>query len=210
MVKLTERMRVKDLANIARSDNLQDDKIDNMISQVSEEVERLTRRLFEKISRVEYFTSYEQEIIISDPQILLVDAWPIDLNEPFELSYSRSGDHTSSYMLESDSYSVDFEKGFIWVNSLRGDLSTSFMIEGTTYAPRGFKLSYTGGYDVSAPSQGHISDPLDDFGVAQVPIGLQNFVAQKVAEGISKKGFLEPWSKEELNTLKVWAKKDLI
>lgn len=215
MVKLTERARVKDYAKIARADTLHDGLINDMIEQASEEIQDLTRREFEKKQRTEYHTSYEQTAFDPEPQIVLANAWPIDEGETIELIWSPY-DHREGLTTEltqaNEDFTVDAEKGFIWVRS-NGGLVNNLPLLGTTifsYAPRGFKLTYTGGYEVTTEPQGHTADPLDDFGVAQVPESLKNIVAQKIAKDLVEMRFLRPFEDADRKLLKPWTKKDMI
>lgn len=215
MVKLTDRSRVKDYAKIARADTLHDSLINDMIEQASEEVERLTRREFEKKVRTEYHTSYEQSAFEPEPQIILANAWPIDTGEELLLSWSaydhREGTATDLTEANED-FTVDAEKGFIWVKS-NGGLINNLPLLGNmifSYAPRGFKLTYTGGYEVTVEPDSHTADPMDDFGVASVPEGLKNIIAQKVARDLTDMRFLRPFENDDRKLLKPWTKKDMI
>lgn len=51
------------------------------------------------------------------------------------------------------------------------------------YAPKGFRVTYSGGYPVTQePTDADYEfDPLDEFGVTQVPIGLKTIIARHVA-----------------------------
>lgn len=203
MPKLTERQKVKKLLGIPFADLLHDATIDDMIAAVSEEVEEITRRKFSKAERTEYYVSYEQTSTEPDPQPLLVDAWPIDLNEPLTITWSLRGTHDENATeIESGCQTIEDEKGMIWVTC-----SDSGSIP---YAENGFKIIYTGGYEVSVEPDVHTSDPTDDFGVTEVPASLKAIVAQKVAADFKEFAFATPFSDEQRKTLKAWTKKDLI
>lgn len=215
MTKLTERSRVKDFAQIPRADTLQDALINAMIEQASAEVEDITRRKFEKKERVEYHTSYEQAAFDPEPQIVLLDAFPVDMEQQFILKWSAY-DHRENLTItlnpDEDEFGVEEEKGFIWVRSAGGIAQNLPLLGATwiTYAPRGFQVTYTGGYSVTEAPEGHTADPLDDFGVAQVPEGLKNIIAQKIARDLKEVRYLLPFSDNEKKLLKPWQKKDLI
>lgn len=215
MVKLTERALVKDYARIARADTFLDGLIASMIDQASADLEDLIRRKFEKKERTEYHTSFDQTAFDPEPQLILPDAWPIDTAERIVLDWSpydhRVGLSTQLTISEED-FTVDSDKGFIWVRS-SGGLVNELPLIGTTlftYAPRGFRLTYTGGYSISTVPESHTPDPLDDFGVADIPLGLKGIIAQKIARDLTRRRRLTPFDEEDMKLLRPWTKKDLI
>lgn len=215
MVKLVERALVKDLIRMPRADTMHDEILNDMIEQCSAEVERLTRRLFEKKERTEYYTSYEQTASDPDPQFVLLNAFPVDREETFRMWWSAY-DHRDNLSIEmtevEENFILDAEKGMITVRSA-GSMIANLPIIGNiafTYAPRGFKVQYTGGYAKTVKPDGEEDDPMDDYGVVQVPQSLKVLVAQKVAKDFRDTRVLMPFSDEERKALKPWNKKDMI
>lgn len=215
MVKLVERALVKDLLKMARADSLHDEILNNMIEQCSAEVERLTRREFEKKERTEYHTSYEQTASDPDPQFVLLNAYPVDREQNFQMWWSAY-DHRENLAIEmteqEENFILDPVKGMITVRSA-GSMIANLPIIGNiafSYAPRGFKILYTGGYPVNVKPEEEDEDPMDDYGVVQVPYGLKILVAQKVAKDFRDTRVLLPFTDEERKGLKPWNKKDMI
>jgi len=216
MIKLIERALVKDFAGIARADTFNDNLINVMIQQASAEVERITRRSYVKAARVEYHTSYEQGPADPEPQIICLNAWPVDLAETFTLKYSaddhREGTSVTLNSTEGD-YQLDNETGMIRVRASRILPTIVPLLVGNifSYAPRGFQVTYTGGYVAEEPPDPYNDpDPMDDYGVAAVPDGLKMVLAAKIASNWKEFKMLKPFSEEERYQLKPWAKKDQI
>jgi hypothetical protein len=188
MLKLVERDLVKDLLRLPRADTMQDRILSGLIGTVSQDVERLTRRAFEKKQRVEYRQSYDQAINDPEPQWVLVDAYPIDTVQPITVEYSPSEWRPAGSIITLDATKADFtveaETGKITVRNASTYIYNGFYPQGGwlfSYAPRGFRVTYTGGYAISAAPDGHTADPLDDFGVIQVDDSLKLVVANAVA-----------------------------
>lgn len=231
MTKLVERALVKDVLQIARADTRSDQLLDSLIQNVSAECERLTRRKFTYVDQVlEYHPSYDQEFIDPEPQFMIVDTYPIDTTRPLAVSWSPF-DFRNDLFINLDPSTGDFDAtrgdiGFISVRQMGSAASNLPFIGGImfSYAPRGFKITYSGGYPITAiPSPYDDPDPMDDFGVTQVPDGLKFTVAKKVAADFRalrpdkdfsmKRGLLNP-ATTALGTfvqdLKPWTKKDVL
>jgi len=184
-----------------------------MIEQCSEEVEYLTRRYYAKKQRVEYYTSLEQVFGDPVPQFVLLNAYPVDTGAAFTMEWSPNDYKDElSVTLESTDYTLDAEKGKVSVKSAGGLVNSLAILYSKmfTYAERGFRITYTGGYAVTTEPVGNTADPLDDFGVVQVPEGLKLLVAQKVAKEFKLNRFYKPFSDEERPALKPWTKKDRV
>jgi hypothetical protein len=188
VTKLTERALVKDLLQIPRADSRQDTILDSLIQTVSAECERICRRNFShQPFIVEYFTSYDQSFSDPEPQLLIVGSFPIDGSFEPQVQWSPY-DHREDLFIKLEhstgDYSYDLESGLISIRYM-GVAATNLPIVGGTlftYHPRGFQVSYAGGYPTNdAPSPDDNPDPLDDYGITQVPTGLKLTVAKKVA-----------------------------
>lgn len=215
-MKLVERALVKDLLEIARADTLQDAVLDSMINDASDEAAEFCRRKFEKEARVEYFQSYDQTFFDPVPQFIWLDG-PIDLTAPFKIVFSSYGLHdTSGINLEDNNidYKLDLKESLINVYGISGTSSDPALIGlvggNFVYSPTGFQVTYTGGYEVTVKPDGEPDDPMDDYGVVQVPRGLKMIVAQKVARDFTDKKMLMPWTDDEKLSLKPYKKKDMI
>jgi len=222
MVKLVERALVKDLLMLPRADTMPDGILNGLIQSASDEAVRLTRRSFGKMERVEFRQSYDQAVADPEPQWLLMDAYPIDMAQPLKVEYSPYEWRPQGSILvlnfTSQDYTVEPDKGKIVVRGATDYVYTSYVpINGRmfTYSPRGFRVTYTGGYPVSVAPEGD-PDPLDDYGVVQVDEGLKLVVAQQVASQYKYlRGNLEKVTKEDLSEayrqdLKPFTKKDMI
>lgn len=213
-MKLTERALVKDLLEIARADTLQDTILNNMIEQASEEAESACRRSFTKAARVEYYRSYEQMVYDLEAQYIWLDG-PVDTDEVFSIVYDPTNEHaTAGLTLELTDYVLDAAKGLVTVKGATGlsrNLAIS-VISGAVflYSPTGFQVTYTGGYEMTVKPDGEDDDPLDDYGVTQVPNGLKMIIAQKVARDFTAKKMLMPWTDDEMASLKPFKKKDIL
>lgn len=190
--KLIERSLVKTRLRMPLADTVNDELINSLIQAVSEEAERYTRRKFTYGKYEEFFPSYEQTEIGVDYQILLVKAYPIDLGQPVYLAFSPNNHVSQSvnvlqWSLElASSGAADFliepELGrfdVVKMGSVTLNLPTPARA-GFTYAERGFRAIYWGGYPVSEQPSGAEDDPLDDYGVVQIPEGLKHVIADKV------------------------------
>jgi len=216
MVKLVERVRVKDALGIARMDGLYDETLTEMIEQASEEAETYCRRKFTYAARVEYHTSYEQGPSDPDPQYIWLDG-PVDQGQPISIVWAPYQNHDDVGLTLSppQDYRLDAEKSLIVVGNSRGVLIgvtlAPYIYPYLTYSQTGFKVTYTGGYQVNpAPIPNPNPDPTDDYNVVAVPMGLKSVLVKKIAADFTTMKMLCPWSPEELVSLKPYAKKNLI
>lgn len=214
MVKLVERALVKDLLRLPRADTLQDGILNGMIEQCSAQVERITRREFTYAARVEYHRSYEQTAVDPEPQYITLNAFPVDTDETFLLQWSPH-DHRTGHIIDlsesNEDYELLAEKGMVVVRTAGGIVNNLPLLGSIifSYAPRGFKVTYTGGYAVSEHPGGD-PDPLDDYDVVQVPDSLKQVVAQKVALDFQAVRMLRAFTDDERKSLSLWEKKDMI
>lgn len=92
------------------------------------------------------------------------------------------GDHT-----RMPDYAIDEKRGCITVRRASGLMNGVLPLYlGKlifAYAPKGFRITYTGGYPVTQEptDANYVFDPLDEFGITQVPRGLKTIVARHVA-----------------------------
>lgn len=151
-MKLVSRATVKDLASIARADRQLDRVLDNMIHQVSEEVETMTYRSFLKQVRTEYHTSYDQFLDDPDPQFIFLAAYPVDINVSFSIVWAVQMRHAEVgvTLVAGTDYVLEGETGLVRVT---GASSLPFQlpvyasgIPRLAYSSTGFKVDYTGGY----------------------------------------------------------------
>lgn len=210
-LKLTERNLVKDFLGVNRADALLNPMIDGMIEQISDEVEGLLPRKFTKVERTEYHPSYDQNIADPMPQFIKLEAYPLDTALPITVHYSSCEDWDSEGFLlvaDSDYRVASAEKGVLTVRRASTILSEIAPIGGINLiyrmASRGFRVTYTGGYAITADSSPLVADPLDDFGVVQVPMGLKTLLARKIAFDWMEKKMLQPWRPEELKMLYIY------
>jgi len=215
MPQLTEKWRVKDFIGISRSDTLHNDKILGMILNVSDEIVNLTARTFEKGQKVEYYPSYQQTLTDAVPIYVKLDRWPIDPTAELTIIYSPYGRHNIiGRTLTTQDYTVDNDKGIITIRSASGALSQMLLITPAIfiYAPDGFQVTYTAGYDVlsqvSSPP-----DPMDEDGLVQVPVGLRTLIARKIADDwlnnkasgqLTGPGVITPWSSEQMQQIRAY------
>ena len=225
------------MLDINRADALFDDALDWMIQAASDQVRKLTGREFTKLARTEYHTSYETYLNEPDPQYIFTNSWPIDTGQPLKITYAAYERHTTAGIEltnsgEDPDYVVDAEDGVIMVQRVsgRGQQPLHYGYSGvpiTVYAPRGFKVEYTGGYELTPdPATG---DPLDEFGIPQIPDGLKFIIAQKVAtdflaakqmhassgepqkfKATGSAGMLKPWTEEQRETLAPYRRRKLL
>lgn len=215
-VKLTERAKVKDLLGIARSDSLQNDLLDGLIEQNSEQVEELCRRSFTKAARTEYYQSYDQDAYDPCPQYLWLDG-PIDKTQLLEIKWAPYDQHDEvGIALTGTDYQLDEGRALIIVRAATGPIAGMPIARGLvlpvfTFAPRGFQVRYTGGYPVSEKPDNEPIDPMDDYGVTQVPNSLKAVVAFKCATDWKEGNKMAlPWVPEQVAQLKPWKKKDVL
>jgi len=204
-LRLTEKSRAKTAMGLARADNLLNDIVIGMIEELSEMVQDECFREFEKRERTDFITSYDQYPSDPVPQFLKVKAWPIDPDAALTVTYSPNDDHDNAaytLVLNTD-YSVDYDSGTIIIKaSPQLGFRTLPQLAGLAYAyaPRGFKVTYTGGYavndTVSSPP-----DPLDDDGMIMVPLGLRSFIASKIGADYIAKKQIQQFKPEEIQAL---------
>jgi len=160
-MKLLERSYVKDLSNVARTDTSQDFLLNAMIEQISEQVKQITRREFDKKSRTEYHRSYDQFFNDPDPQFVYLNAPPLDLAVPPTVTWAPYEQHdTSGISLDLTATPPDFqivdEDALLIIRGASGLIANfppfSQGVPLFQYAPRGFKVIYTGGYTTSTKS----------------------------------------------------------
>jgi hypothetical protein len=188
VVKLTDRALCKDLLQMPRADLRQDLILDGLIQSASEDAERITRRKFGyQANIVEYHPSYDQGFNDPEPVFFIVDSFPLDPLVAPIVKWSNA-DHRADLQTTLDPANGDFtydpEKGLFSIRYMGAATMTQPIIGGFqfSYAPRGFQVTYAGGYPVTEPPSSNDSpDPLDEYGVAQVPTGLKLIVAKKVA-----------------------------
>lgn len=209
--KLTERKYVKDFLGLNRADTLLNDVFDGLIELTSGEVESITGREFDLKERTEYYRSYNQDVMDPCPQFIKLQSYPLDTDERLILTYSsnESWDSTGQVLVVGTDYQIaDATKGVLTVLGASGISLELQMLGRGGYifraAPRGFRITYSGGYSVSTLSSPNTSDPLDEYGVAQVPLSLKMIVAKKVASDYKANKGLSPWTPEEAALLNMF------
>ena len=212
-IKLTERALVKDLLGIARADSLNDHILNQLIEQTSAEVERLTRREFVEIQRVEFFESLDMDGV--DPVPIYIDLnAPVDTDQAFEIVWALYSRHdTDGITLEAEDFQLDETTGRLIIISSSSITTRILPLGGLPwfqYSPNGFRVTYTGGFPLSLAPSGDPSDPLDDFGVVQVPEALKYVVARKIKSDFTEAGMGLPWTEKERQWLRPWKKSDLL
>jgi len=214
MTKLVERALVKDLLQIARADTFEDARIDSMIELLTEDVEHYCRRKFTKADRVEYYRSYDQMFNDPDPQYVWLDG-PVDTGSPFGIVWSPNMRHaTAGVTLQPEDYTLDAEQGLLMISGASG-LAQSLIPIGFGgrlygYAAQGFQVAYTGGYAVTINPGIDPADPMDDFGVTQVPSGLKYVLASKISEDFQDRKKLLPFTDDQKLRLNPYRKKDIL
>jgi len=221
-IKLLERSLVKDLANISRADTAWDTQLNGLIELASENVERITRRKFDKKQRIEFYQSYEQGPVDPTPQYVYTDALPIDSTATLTIfwdPYNKHDDSGIELLLSKGDFEIIDEEGLLRIHTASGLINqlppTRWGIPIFSYNPIGFKITYTGGYVTTTKPTAEPVDPLDDYGVTQVSDGLKLVIAQKIAIdwlGDSKTPgkMLKPWTEEQKSQLRPWMKKDIL
>lgn len=213
--RLTERAKVKDLLGIARADTLQDELLSSMIEQASAEAEQICRRKFTKSARVEYYQSYDQLAYDPTPQYIWLDG-PIDTAETFSIVWAQYNRHADvGVALTAQDYQLDQDKALVLVGSTTGVLSNlplpaGYALPSIGASPTGFQVTYTGGYPLNSKPIGEPADPLDDYGVTQVPESLKSIIARKVAEDWKQAKSFIPWDDTQRQMLVPWKKKDIL
>jgi hypothetical protein len=226
-LKLTERARVKRLLKVAEADTINDELYDALIDQVSTEAEQICRRHFTyNPNRVEYYQSYEQNPFDPDPQYLWLDG-PIDPDVQMVIVWAAYDQHDANgitlnptpanpiYPYQNEDYRIDYDRSLVIIKSSTGSVANMPIPAGVglpvySYSPTGFRVSYAGGYRVLEKPDSEPDDPLDDWGVVLVPVGLRHIIAKKVAADLTTYDMAMPWGLEERNWLKPWMKRDLI
>jgi hypothetical protein len=189
-----------------------------MITFHSQQVELYTRRHFAYATQiVEFFQSYEQDYFEPSPQYLWASTYPIDITSPPSIVWSLFDDHdTAGITLNQGDFFYNADASCVMVRRATGITQSLLIGSGLrtpifAYAPRGFRMIYAAGYPISTPpSSGYVPDPLDDYGVVQVPDDLKELVATKVAEDYKNDKKVTRWSKEEIAMLQPYKKKDMI
>lgn len=208
MTKLVSRASIKNLLNIPLADLLEDPTLDKLINHHSDLVAKLCRRDFAEKARIEFYQSYDQPSYDPDYQYIWLNG-PVDVGETFAISWARGMKHsTEGIDLTTDHYYLDTEKDLVLIKP------------NTTYEycwdPKGFRITYTGGYPVTFEPGGHTDDPTDDWDVIQCPTDLAQLVSDKVLKDYrlikDSKMVLVPstWTPEERQALLPWNKKDVI
>ena len=162
-MKLTERRLVKELTNTSLADTRYDTAIDRLIRQASTAVARFTGRIFEYGQRTEYHRSYDQWWDDPDPQYIVTEAAPIDEGQPITIIWAAEDRHDTNGVTldptENDFSVWDAEKGVISIRKWSGLASNLILpvrqrLPIFTYDQRGFKITYTGGYQLSTDPGG--------------------------------------------------------
>lgn len=213
-MRLVERSYVKNLLGIALADTMLNAEIDNVLDFHCQMVEEITDRVFNEVERTEYHQSYEQSWADPEPQIIFLKAAPIDTGETFTIVYAPYEQHATqgtTLVLNDDYWISDETKGIIHILKASGNITTNPYIAlgspSIAYAPRGFQITYTGGY---ADSAGSNTDPLHDYGIPTIPVALKQLIAGKAARDF-KDGRFQPsvWTADERMSLKPWFRRGL-
>jgi len=218
MPKLVERERVKDCIGMARADSIQDDVLNSMILQASEQVEQITRRTFTKGAHVEYHESYDQPPSDPDGQFLWIKAPPIDTVVSVTIVWSPNDDHDANGTALKAATDFRVDGDTIFVKPIAsGSLSGSAAIFALssphiTWSPTGFKVTYTGGFAILNPTPvpDPTPDPLDDYDIVSVPQGLKDVIARKVATDWKDGKMIKPWTGEQKGLLLPWKRRNVI
>lgn len=210
-MRLVERALLKDIIGMARADTGSDNLLDAMLEAATDEVMRLTRRQYLKGPYTEYYKSYEQ--LPSDPtsQWIWVDVPPFDTQASITVSYSSTGNHDTdgSILTVGKEYAIGTSLDHVEVFSITVGSGVAFVpYFGYAHNPRGFKITYTGGYAASADPVG--DDPMDEPGVVQVPAGLKMVIASKIAKDFRKGRILQVWDEDDRRALRPYMKKDQV
>lgn len=226
LLKLVEMSLVKDMCNIAQADVINNAQLRAMVEQVSREAEHFCRRTFTYGQRIEYFQSYDQQPYDPVPQYCWSTSYPIDLTKAIEIVWAMNEMHdTAGTILDATDYQVDADRGLFVIRRTTGVFQGILpLIRGRLifcYAPRGFRITYYGGYSSlnPTPTGAYTPDPLDDYDVLNVPLGLRMVLARKIAEDWrtqEEKGVpnvmrvLKTWTAEQLDALHPWRLDDTI
>lgn len=191
---------IKRLANVSETDARWDDVLNLLRDRVGSDVEDITGRQFPKQTRTEFFQSYPQEWGDPTPQWIFPNAFPIDEAASIALTWAPFDDH--------DTNGTDLEKDKDWrferdhagrAVGIRVQRFSSFPqnfplpLRGGSIlrdSPTGFRLTYDGGFDLSAaaptPGAGENVDcflageaEVVQFDAADAP--LADLAAQKAA-----------------------------
>lgn len=231
-VKLVEMSLVKEMCNIAQADTYQNQQLRAAIAQASADVEHATNRKYEYAADTEYCQSYDQQPYDPFPQYCFVPRYPIDLTKSVVITWAPNEMHDQmGATLDSTDYQIDAERGCFIIRRTTGVFQGIIpLIRGRLifcYAPRGFRIQYTGGYKALNPAPaGYVegamypgADPLDDYDVPDVPLGLRMVIARKIAEDWSswrvadrdpKMFVLKPWTTEQTRLLHPYRKNDVL
>lgn len=215
--KLTTRKQVKMFLNMAKADALRNEMLDAMIDQVSAEAMEITNRKFDYRQRVEYHQSYEQGMGDPVPQYIFPMAPPIDVEKPIRLSWSATHQYQDTELEISTPdivVSSGLEAIIVRVGALTYNPNYLSYYSGTPaigYSPMGFKLDYFGGF----PTENEVeeipedADPLDEYNVIQVPLGMSTVLARKIAEDYGEKGYLRAWTVDDKQALIPYRRKNI-
>jgi hypothetical protein len=210
-VKLLERALVKQLLLIPYADLQFDPILDGLIEAASDQAQTITRRQFLKAQRTEIYPSYDLDDD-PEPQFILTDAVPIDSLANITVGWSPYSDRSSETLFQptTGAIAVDYEKGKItFLNpNLYGTRTALLAPPRIGYAPQGFRITYTGGYEASTKPTGEPADPTDDYGVIQAPAGLKMILATKIATDFKASRTLLPWTLDQRASLSPYEKKD--
>lgn len=230
-LKLVDMSLVKEMCNIAQADTYQNTQLRAAIEQASQDVEHLTNRVYTWGQYVDYCQSYDQQPFDPYPQYAWVSAYPIDLTKAVEIVWAPNEMHSQmGAILDVTDYQIDSIRGCFVIRRTTGVFQGIIpLIRGRLifcYAPRGFRITYYGGYKPLNPyPEGYIedaypgSDPLDDYNVLDVPLGLKMVIARKIAEdwlswksqATDPRAFvLKPWTQEQRGLLHPYRKNDVI
>jgi hypothetical protein len=220
VTRLCEKSLVKDLLGINRHDLLLDKSLASFIDAVSSEAEQYCSRSFTKASRVATAPRYEQHIDDPDPQFIWLEG-PI-AQSPAPQIWLSGWTTDTDIVLEGQHFEISYELGLIKVMptfvGLRIDNasyipSTPGFLD---YSASGWKVAYTGGYDVSVRPTGDDPDPSDDYGVVQVPEALKVVIATETVRrwrtirGIQQQTPAQMQNYDWRTMLNPWRKKDHI
>ena len=141
-----------------------DDQIAEITAQSTKQLEQFTNQKFEKSARIEYFPARDNNKPVLDligmnrdgyysqvtHQVLLLKSKPVNQGASFVLKYEPNRKWDDVAAADSESYYVDAEAGKVVI------------LFATSKTPRGFQVSYTGGYaSAGSPTTLSASAPED-------------------------------------------------
>jgi len=151
MAQLTSRSLVKQLSNLNETDTRFDTMITAMIESACDQVEHILERTFTYAAYTEFHRSYSQSFSDPDQQYIWVQSPPIDDAETITVVWALRNDHDVNgiSLTQNNDWTLTEAKDGIIIDRLRS-IDTAFLPVGRShilsYAPRGFKVSYTGGF----------------------------------------------------------------